>query len=724
MSLISAFNKIFVGCRSSKMVRYERFINELGLESETVTSTSLINQNLGLSETLLPAVRTLAASDNQVLAGLDGRPEIYSYVETSVLNPSNVDKWMQVEFDEVFARDPYPAQYYFSSSTSYLGNSTQRSSSALSYSPIIDDNYIGSIRNYIALDTTSSSTALFSFDSGSDWEYLCNSIKPVYTNPYNARIATTELITLSGVQTVDGVLLSLGDRVLVKNQTNSNENGLYIVSASAWSRDSAFSTGASNVTAGWAINVDYGTRNTKSLWILQASTDYTFTTGSFVFDKYKYSIDLDLQHASGTGKQALEISDGFYNYTLRYDSTKMYLENGTSTTEIPYYPTINGIEKSNIIKIWSFSNNNLEDTGPYWESTNATAINEDWFAGKYVVPVGDSKKAGTPVSSGNEQYLSVQLDSNFNYGNPFIFWSNTDLFSSDFTTQSLVTPKTMIVDETTRVKIKLRLVYNTPLLENAAEAKIRMYWSSHSKQDLNYCEVPLENKSARYYTYEFSPSWNGEVNYLAFEFANFEENLRPSNLFIDYVMIYDNDLPNSITQNPTSIRIGVENRDLKIWFGGNVNPVFSKVNCLVSKNSSQYIKLGKIDYSEAASKFIYGHLNFLYGESLSPSTKKIDDFHLTWRFPSTGGVQKLVHHLGTLYALTDGLVTTRLSDNPIDRMSKTFKYIAEKEIWVQEDGVVAREIINNDTKGMIRPLLAITHNNILVVSGQYESIIV
>ena len=97
---------------------------------------------------------------------------------------------------------------------------------------------------------------------------------------------------------------------------------------------------------------------------------------------------------------------------------------------------------------------------------------------------------------------------------------------------------------------------------------------------------------------------------------------------------------------------------------------------------------------------------------------------MTWRFPSTGGVQKLVHHLGTLYALTDGLVTTRLSDNPIDRMSKTFKYIAEKEIWVQEDGVVTREIINNDTKGMIRPLLAITHNNILVVSGQYESIIV
>jgi hypothetical protein len=458
--------------------------------------------------------------------------------------------------------------------------------------------------------------------------------------------------------------------------------------------------------------------------LLQYSSSYDFTSGTFNFSKYKYTIDLDLQHGSGTGKQALEVSDGFYNYTVKYDSSKMYLVNGNTTTEIPYYSTINNVVKSNIIKLWSFSNNTSEDTGPYWETANSTAINEDWFAGKYVIPVGQDKKAGTATSSGNEQYLNVQLDSNFNYGNPFIFWSNNDLFSTDFTTQSLKTDKTLLVDETTRVKIKVRLVYNSPLVKNASNATLRLYWSSHSKQDYNYCELPLENKSTKYYTYEFSPSWNGEVNYLAFEFANFEEDLRPNNIYIDYVMIYDNDLPNSISHNPTSLRIGVENRDIKIWFGGNPNPVFQQVNFLTSKNSSQYLKLGKIDYSESASSFLYGHLNFLYGESLAPSIKRVDDFHLTWRFPSTGGVQKMVHHLGTLYALTDGLVTTKLSDNPIDRMSKTFKYQAEKEIWVQEDGVVAREIINNDTKGMIRPLLAITHNNILIVSGQYESIIV
>lgn len=47
--------------------------------------------------------------------------------------------------------------------------------------------------------------------------------------------ATTENITLSGEQTIDGVLTS-ESRVLVKNQTDASENGIYVTSASAWSR--------------------------------------------------------------------------------------------------------------------------------------------------------------------------------------------------------------------------------------------------------------------------------------------------------------------------------------------------------------------------------------------------------------------------------------------------------------------------------------------------------
>jgi len=48
-------------------------------------------------------------------------------------------------------------------------------------------------------------------------------------------VATTANITLSGEQTIDGVLTS-SSRVLVKNQGTSSQNGIYVSSSSAWTR--------------------------------------------------------------------------------------------------------------------------------------------------------------------------------------------------------------------------------------------------------------------------------------------------------------------------------------------------------------------------------------------------------------------------------------------------------------------------------------------------------
>jgi len=48
--------------------------------------------------------------------------------------------------------------------------------------------------------------------------------------------ATTANITLSGTQTIDGVALIASDRCLVKDQTLSQNNGIYLVAAGAWTR--------------------------------------------------------------------------------------------------------------------------------------------------------------------------------------------------------------------------------------------------------------------------------------------------------------------------------------------------------------------------------------------------------------------------------------------------------------------------------------------------------
>lgn len=52
----------------------------------------------------------------------------------------------------------------------------------------------------------------------------------------SVRVGTTANTTLSGEQTIQGVALVTGDRVLVKAQANAAGNGIYVVRAGAWER--------------------------------------------------------------------------------------------------------------------------------------------------------------------------------------------------------------------------------------------------------------------------------------------------------------------------------------------------------------------------------------------------------------------------------------------------------------------------------------------------------
>lgn len=61
-------------------------------------------------------------------------------------------------------------------------------------------------------------------------------------------------LTLSGEQTVNGVAVVSGDRVLVKDQDTASENGVYEVSTSAWSRTPDFD-GNRDVVQGTVVPV-------------------------------------------------------------------------------------------------------------------------------------------------------------------------------------------------------------------------------------------------------------------------------------------------------------------------------------------------------------------------------------------------------------------------------------------------------------------------------------
>lgn len=93
----------------------------------------------------------------------------------------------------------------------------------------------------------------------------------------SVRAATTANITLSGAQTIDGVSVIAGDRVLVKNQSTGADNGIYVAAAGAWARASDMDTDA-EATSGMIVPVSEGTANGDKLFIL--TTNDPITLGS------------------------------------------------------------------------------------------------------------------------------------------------------------------------------------------------------------------------------------------------------------------------------------------------------------------------------------------------------------------------------------------------------------------------------------------------------------
>lgn len=106
--------------------------------------------------------------------------------------------------------------------------------------------------------------------------------------------ATTANITLSGTQTIDGIGVIAGDRVLVKAQTTTSANGIYVVSAGAWSRSTDADTWNELISAfvfiqkgttygdtGWVCTVDSGgTIGSTAVSWSQFSGAGTYTAGN------------------------------------------------------------------------------------------------------------------------------------------------------------------------------------------------------------------------------------------------------------------------------------------------------------------------------------------------------------------------------------------------------------------------------------------------------------
>tara|TARA_R100000664_G_scaffold23831_1_gene33458 strand:- start:2661 stop:3767 length:1107 start_codon:yes stop_codon:yes gene_type:complete len=130
----------------------------------------------------------------------------------------------------------------------------------------------------------------------------------------SCKVATTANITLANTQTVDGVSLAANDRVLVKDQSTANQNGLYkVVDGGSWTRTDDMAAGSSAAGAftfveqgstyadvGFVCSTNKGsdTVASDSLAFTQFSGAASITAGDGL-DKSGNTLSLDIKSGSG-----------------------------------------------------------------------------------------------------------------------------------------------------------------------------------------------------------------------------------------------------------------------------------------------------------------------------------------------------------------------------------------------------------------------------------------
>ena len=106
----------------------------------------------------------------------------------------------------------------------------------------------------------------------------------------SVRAATTAAVTLATAlengDTLDGVTLATGDRILVKNQADGSENGIYVVKASGAPDRALDANSGTDVTSGMFTFVEQGTVNGNSGWVLTTDNPITLGTTALTFAQF------------------------------------------------------------------------------------------------------------------------------------------------------------------------------------------------------------------------------------------------------------------------------------------------------------------------------------------------------------------------------------------------------------------------------------------------------
>ena len=149
----------------------------------------------------------------------------------------------------------------------------------------------------------------------------------------SVRVASTANVTISGPgAAIDGVTLSSGDRVLLKDQSTGSQNGIYIFNGAASAMTRATDADAdAEVTSGMFVFVEAGTVNADNGFVL--TTDGTITVGSTALTFTQFSGAGQIVAGDGMTKSGNQLDVNDDNVTLEVNSDALRIK-GISATAV------------------------------------------------------------------------------------------------------------------------------------------------------------------------------------------------------------------------------------------------------------------------------------------------------------------------------------------------------------------------------------------------------
>lgn len=330
----------------------------------------------------------------------------------------------------------------------------------------------------------------------------------------NSLCATTGNIVLTGTQTIDGVSVSAGNVVLVKNQTNKAENGIYVASAGSWTRSTELNV--NNEFINWkTVYVSSGNVNGDSTWYLVAEDTFSLGTSDVVWEVQRLKI---YQNSTPSGAGASSVvncvvqrnSSSFpSDYFIGHSNGVARIQESSLGTSVAYSElfwepvfqgSVNALysydDASNFGKLYVGTNNGIFlSTELLWQNINVSSSvslnyrwkrpNDTFLKNETEFAVFDKDYNQITNFTLNYQYQMVAMGSSYIPGNQLYYEKSFNIF----TTSSWNDTQT----DSTRIFTYINDEPSTiPFYSSPSEGKIT-FTQSVLKNDIDNIKISIVN---------------------------------------------------------------------------------------------------------------------------------------------------------------------------------------------------------------------------------------